>query len=84
MNTLKLFALNLLVAMLFINLVGCVDIHERVTAVQAICTTDTECQEFDVYFDTIGPTATAQQVLALRTLCESDPEDLLDLQECPR
>ena len=83
MNVAKLFAINALIALMFINLVGCVDIKERVTAVQAICETDTQCAEFDPYFDVLGPEATAEEVVALRKLCESDPEDLLDLQECP-
>ena len=84
MNVAKMFAVNALIAIVFINLVGCVDIHDRVVAVQALCSTDTECEAFDPYFDIIGPKATAQEVLALKTLCESDPEDLLDLQECPQ
>ena len=84
MNVAKMFAVNVLIAIVFINLVGCVDINkERIMAVQAICSTDTECEEFDPYFDMLGPEATAEEVVALRKLCESDPEDKLDLQECP-
>jgi len=83
MNVAKLFAINILLGVAFILLVGCSDFKERVTAVQAICSTDTECIEFDPYFDVLGPQATAQEVLALKKLCESDPNDLLDLQECP-
>lgn len=83
MNVAKLFAINILIAVLFINLVGCELPKERIMAVQAICETDTDCEEFAPYFDVLGPEATAEEVVALRKLCESDHEDLLDLQECP-
>lgn len=117
MNVAKLFAINILIAVLFINLVGCELPKERIMAVQAICETDTDCEEFAPYFDAIGMSATAEQVVALRNMCpndanclegylqqvdsdgtsptafqdalelkaacDADPEDKLDMQECP-
>lgn len=54
----------------------------------AMCSTDTECEELNEYLylvdaENTSPTALAD-ALQLKALCESDPEDLLDLQECPR
>ena len=117
MNVAKLFIINILIGVVFISLVGCVDYKERVVAVQALCSTDTECMEWDPYFDAIGSHATARDVIKLRSICgvdanclevylqqvdpamdsptalqdalalkaecDADPEDKLDLQQCP-
>lgn len=55
----------------------------------AMCSTDTECEELDPYLLQVDPTGEENAVVALawalqlKAECESDHEDLLDLQECP-
>ena len=90
MNVAKLFAINILLGVGFILLVGCstpleCELSMNNACAQAVvgCETDTECEALDPYFEAIGPEATVQDALELKALCDSDPEDKLDLQECP-
>lgn len=76
MNVAKLFAINILIAILAINLIGCVDFKERVQAVQALCSTDTDCMKWDPYFDALGTQATAKDVVRLKAICGADAECL--------
>lgn len=90
MNVAKLFLINILLGVAFILLAGCTPVECEVSmneaCVKAVvgCETDTECEALDPYFEAIGPEATLQDALALKAECDADPEDLLDMQECPR
>lgn len=109
MNTLKLFALNILVAIMFVSLVGCAQqpfcaqtgngyfclSTEDSADAEALarfyqengCTTDTECEALDPYLEQVdigeSTTTTLHDALALKAICDSDPEDKMDYQECP-
>ena len=96
MNVAKLFVLNIILGVAFILLAGCstpieCELSMNDACVQVVvtgCTTDTECEALDPYLlqvDPAGNSPTAfKDALELKALCDSDPEDKLDLQECPR
>lgn len=81
--------INNLLGVMFILLAGCstpieceLSMNDACAVAVTGCTTDTECEALDPYF--VNEESTLQDALALKALCDSDPEDKLDLQECPR
>ena len=83
----------IIVAMLIV-LTGCstpieCELSMNQACAQAVvgCETDTECEALDPYLQQVDPAMDSptalQDALALKAECDADPEDKLDLQQCP-